>query len=165
MKKPAPRTWVQWIEPILIRLAVASAVIVMIAQTFLANDYSKQAAVPAFSLEPVKPRVRNSAGILHTPVVTLRLKNFSSLPFAHVLVNGEIRGEFRDRYVTVFVREGDILEVDGTRYKRPFEIEVLDVSKELIYPAAGTKIKVEGNITSLGKIHLQGGEDFGNVAF
>ena len=91
---------------------------------------------------------------LQDSVITFRLKNFSSLPLARVLVNGEVRGEFRDRYVTVYVREGDILEVDGTRYKRPLEIEIFDVSGDVLSPAVDTTIRVEGNIYSLGPVHL-----------
>ena len=51
--------------------------------------------------------------------------------------------------MTVYVREGDILEVDGTRYKRPLEIEIFDVSGDVLSPAVDTTIRVEGNIYSL----------------
>jgi hypothetical protein len=87
-------------------------------------------------------------------VITFQLKNYSTLPLARVLVNGESRGEFRDRYVTVFVREGDIIEVDGSRYSRPLDIEVLDVSKGVLVPSAGEHLRVEGSITSLGRVRL-----------
>ena len=56
--------------------------------------------------------------------------------------------------MTVYVREGDILEVDGTRYRRPLEIEIFNVSDEVVTPAADTKIRVEGSIYSLGRVHL-----------
>lgn len=142
------------LERILIKLVVATAVLVMIAQVLLAGDPLNQAAAPVATLEQARPYLKNPEGVTQSPVITLQLKNFSSLPLAKVLVNGEPRGEFRDRYVTVFVREGDLLEVDGTRYNRPLDIEVLDVSKEVIQPAAGTRIRVKGTIGVIGKVHL-----------
>lgn len=154
MKMPVRTPLGARLERILIRLVVATAVLVMIAQVLLAGDPPDQAAAPVTSLEQARPYLKNPEGVTQSPVVTLQLKNFSSLPLAKVLVNGEPRGEFRDRYVTVFVREGDLLEVDGTRYNRPLDIEVLDVSKEVIQPAAGTRIRVKGTIGVIGKVHL-----------
>lgn len=154
MKMPVRKPWGERLERALIRLVVATAVLVVIAQALLANDPLRQTAAPVASLERAQPYLKNSAGVLQNPVVTLQLKNFSSLPLARVLVNGEPRGEFRDRYVTVFVREGDVLEVDGTRYNRPIDIEVLDVSKEVILPAPATRIRVEGSVSPLGQVHL-----------
>lgn len=156
MKKPVRVSWVELVERVLIRLAFVAAVVVIAAQALLAGGYPKQAAAPVLSPEPVQSS-KNSAGILQTPVVTLQLKSYSSLPLAQVLVNGETRGKFHDRYVTVFVQEGDILEVDGTRYNKPFEIEVLDVSRSLASPVTGKKIKVEGNKGLVGKVCLYGG--------
>lgn len=154
MKMPLRGFGGERLERVLIRLVVATAVLVMIAQTLLVNDPLKQTAMPVASLERAQPYLKNAAGILQNPVVTLQLKNYSTLPLARVLVNGEPRGEFRERYVTVFVREGDVLEVDGTRYNRSLDIEVLDVSREVILPAAGTRIRVEGSISPLGQVHL-----------
>ncbi|HOV78634.1 MAG TPA: hypothetical protein PK728_00885 [Bacillota bacterium] len=155
MKKPAGKTWVERFERVLIRLAVVSAAAVMLVQALFAGNYREQAAVPAISSEPVKNRIE-SEDILHNPVVTLQLKDFSSLPLARVLVNGEARGTFKDRYVTLHVKEGDLLEIDGTRYELPFEVEVLDISKELDYPPAGTEIRVGSGINSIGKVSLRG---------
>jgi len=136
------------LERILIRLVAATAALVMIAQFLLADDPQKHTTGPA------RPYLKNPERFPYSPVVTLQLKNYSSLPLAGVLVNGEPRGEFRDRYVTVYVREGDLLEVDGVCYNRPLEIEVLDVSKEVIRPSAGTKLRVEGGIGVLGRVCL-----------
>ena len=154
MKAPTRRPLGQKLESGLIRLLAAIAVVVMLAQLIIYNKSVKQVAAPFASLEGPRPNRGNYAGILQSPIITFQLKNFSSLPLARVLVNGEPRGEFRDRYVTVYVREGDVLEVDGTRYKRPLDIEIMDVSGEVIAPVAGTKIRVEGRINSLGRVHL-----------
>lgn len=140
------------LERALIRLVVVIAGVVMLVQTIIAGNPLQEDAVPVASLERTRPPL--TTGLLQEHVVTFQLKNYSALPLARVLVNGEPRGEFSDRYVTVFVQEGDLLEVDGSRYSRPLDIEVLDVSKEVLVPAAGDHLRVEGGITCLGRVRL-----------
>lgn len=154
MKAPFRSTPVQELEKGLIRLVVFIAAVLILAQLSIYSDSMEKGAAPVASLEAPRPVLRDTTGLFQDSVVTFQLKNFSTLPLARVLVNGEPRGEFRDRYVTVYVREGDILEVDGTRYKRPLEIEILDVSDEVVTPAAGTKIRIEGSINNIGRVHL-----------
>jgi len=90
------------------------------------------------------------------PVVTLELKNYTSLPRAVVLVNGEPRAVFGERYVTVPVTEGDLLEVDGSFYTHPLVVEVLDVSRGVAAPPAGRTVEVDGSVAALGRVHLTG---------
>jgi hypothetical protein len=141
------------LERVLIRLVVVIAAIVMLVQALGAGNPWLEDTVPVASLERIQPPLITD-GLLQEPVITFQLKNYSTLPLARVLVNGESRGEFRDRYVTVFVREGDMIEVDGSRYNRPLDIEVLDVSREVLVPSAGDHLRVEGGITCLGRVHL-----------
>ena len=141
------------LERVLILLLLGIAMVIMLVQTLKVGDPLTEEAVPVTSLEQTRPHLY-TAGLLQEPVITFQLKNYSTLPLARVLVNGESRGEFRDRYVTVLVREGDIIEVDGSRYSRPLDIEVLDVSKEILVPSAGDHLRVEGGITCLGRVSL-----------
>ncbi|HBC94609.1 MAG TPA: hypothetical protein DCZ10_17355 [Pelotomaculum sp.] len=141
------------LERALIWLVVVIAAIIMLVQSLRAGDSLPEDAVPVASLERTRPPL--SAGLLQEPVVTFQLKNYSALPLARVLVNGESRGEFRDRYVTVFVREGDLIEVDASRYSKPLDIEVLDVSKEVLVPSAGDHLHVESGISRLGRVRLE----------
>jgi hypothetical protein len=71
-----------------------------------------------------------------------------------VLVNGESAGVFSERYVTVFVGEGNTLEIDGTRYNRPFEIEVLDVGRGVAGPQPGLSVKVNGGVCAVGVVRM-----------
>ncbi|MCL6560414.1 MAG: hypothetical protein K6U74_16795, partial [Firmicutes bacterium] len=103
MKMPHKRPWSERLERAFIRLAAAVAALVMIAQVFMSGDSLNQAAAPVNAPERTQSTLKNPAGLLQGHVVTLQLKNYSSLPLARVLVNGEPRGEFKDRYVTVFV--------------------------------------------------------------
>jgi hypothetical protein len=141
------------LERALILLVLSIAAAILLVQTLKVGDPLTGDVVPVTSLERTRPPVY-TAGLLQEPVITFQLKNYSTLPLARVLVNGESRGEFRDRYVTVFVQEGDMIEVDGSRYSKPLDIEVLDVSKEVLVPSAGDHLHVEGSITCLGRVRL-----------
>ena len=88
------------------------------------------------------------------PVVTLELKNFTILPRALVLVNHEPRADFGQRYVTVPVAEGDMVEVDGSSYTHPLVVEVLDVSRDVASPPAGRTVEVDGTVAAVGRVHL-----------
>ncbi|MEG3070909.1 MAG: hypothetical protein RQM92_09020 [Candidatus Syntrophopropionicum ammoniitolerans] len=71
-----------------------------------------------------------------------------------MLVSGEVAGVFNGRYVTVSVAEGDVLQVDGTRYERPFKIEVLDVSREVAEPQPGLTITVNESLGNIALVRL-----------
>ncbi|KUK81119.1 MAG: putative membrane protein [Pelotomaculum thermopropionicum] len=141
------------LERILIALVVYTAVTLVIIQVLQINDPMRQAAVPV-----TVPKQYGAAGetvsVLQKHAVTFQLKNYSLLPMARVLVNNEPRGIFDNRYVTVLVGEGDMIKIDGTRYDRAIDIEVLDVSKGVVLPAAGSEFRVEGNVVAVGKVCL-----------
>lgn len=90
------------------------------------------------------------------PVLTLYLQEYSLMPYIRVLVNGEVKGAFRSRYVTVAVQDGDTVSLDGTFYNLPVNIEVLDVSSGIISPGKGSVLTLRGNVINLGKVKVSG---------
>ncbi|MDD4335021.1 MAG: hypothetical protein PHY77_05365 [Desulfotomaculaceae bacterium] len=153
MKIPPGKSWDKILDVILVRIVVAAALLVLAAQVFLAGPYG-QNVEPVISHDYMAPQQTAAGRDLNKPVVTFKLKEFISLPQARLLVNGEAAGVFSDRYVTVSVAEGDTLQVDGTRYERPFEIEVLNVSREVTEPQPGFSIKVNGSLGHIGVVRL-----------
>ncbi|MDD4766197.1 MAG: hypothetical protein PHF87_01255 [Desulfotomaculaceae bacterium] len=154
MKIPPGKPWDKILDAVLVRMVVVVALLVLAAQVFLAGDPQGQDVVPAMSRDYMTPQQAVAGRDLNKPVVTFKLKEFTSLPRARLLVNGEAAGVFSDRYVTVFVAEGDTLHIDGTRYERPFEIEVLDVSREVAEPQPGFSTKVKGSLGHIGVVRL-----------
>lgn len=154
MKIPPGRSWDKILDVILIRIVIAAALLVLAAQVFLAGGQYGQGVEPAISHNYMAPQQVAAGRDLNKPVVTFKLKGFISLPQARLLVNGEEAGVFNDRYVTVSVAEGDTLQIDGTRYDRPFEIEVLDVSRQVVEPQPGFSFKVNGSLGHIGVVRL-----------
>jgi len=85
-------------------------------------------------------------------LVTFYLHDYSLLPYVRVVVNGEVKGAFSSRYVTVAVQEGDSLALDGTFYNRPVKVEVLDVSGGVKSPRRGDLIQINGGLVKLGQV-------------
>lgn len=85
-------------------------------------------------------------------VITFFLKDYSLMPHLKVIVNGEVKGTFKNRYVTVAVHGGDVLSLDGTFYEIPVRIEVLNISGGIKHPKKGSVLKLHGNILPVGMV-------------
>jgi len=151
---PPGRSWDKILETILIRAVIIIALLVLGTQVFLGGDQHGQNVEPVMGDSYMGPQQATASRDLNKPVVTFRLKEFVSLPQARLLVNGEVVGVFNGRYVTVSVAEGDVLQVDGTEYERPFEIEVMDVSREVAEPQQGLTITVNEGLRNIALVRL-----------
>ncbi|SHF03925.1 hypothetical protein [Desulforamulus putei] len=107
-------------------------------------------------------RVGSDAQMVMRPVegaensIILQLINFSTLPRAKVLVNGQVKGDFTHPYMTVPVSEGDRIEVDTTFYDHPVTVKVLDSTRQVISPAMGAEFSGKKTVFTLGKVKLAG---------
>lgn len=138
------------VERFLLRV-IGIIVLLLVVTQYMAGGISEQ----VISQVGLREDVQSNPGApdpVPTHVVTLQLNNFSTLPRVKVLVNQEVRGEFYDRYVTVSVKNGDTIEVDGTFYSHPVEIVVLDASPGVLAPASGQKLKLQGNFATVGTV-------------
>ncbi|RYD02917.1 hypothetical protein N752_22285 [Desulforamulus aquiferis] len=71
--------------------------------------------------------------------IILQLVNYSTLPKARVLVNGQVKGDFTHPYVTLSVADGDLLEVDTSFYRHSVEVKVLETSNKIVVPEKASK--------------------------
>jgi hypothetical protein len=81
--------------------------------------------------------------------LTLELQGYHSLPKAYVLVNGREVKNFASDSVTFNVRAGDIVEIDGTYYSKPFKVNVTKVTDNILIPQKDAAFSVQGEIVSL----------------
>ncbi len=87
-------------------------------------------------------------------LVTFQLLDYTTLPKAAVLVNGEKKGYFTHRYVTVPVTDGDELAVETDFYKYPVSFKVIETYGNVLKPSAGTVIEVCGTIKTIGTVEI-----------
>lgn len=135
-------------ERVLVRLLFSAAVLFLSLR--LVSSWGEPA--PAAGWQPAS----GSDWSGDSRVVTFYLREYQLMPYARVVVNGEVRGGFTGRYLTVAVHDGDSLALDGTFYNRPISVEVLDVSSGVKVPRKGEVITLKGNVVPLGRVEPAG---------
>lgn len=137
-------------EKYLLGLIALSAAFLWFYHSFLAQSPSWQviSRVGSDAQQVMKPLER------FENTVILQLVNFSTLPKAKVLVNGQVRGDFSHPYVTVPVAEEDWLEVDTTYYDQTVTIRVLDSTQQVISPAKGKEFSLKKTVAAIGQVKL-----------
>ena len=135
--------------------ATISSLLLTFAVIFLSIHVMSNYSFSENPYEPVNTAGTTSDISADTRVITLYLKDYSLLPHMRVLVNGDVRGEFKNRYVTVTVNSGDMISIDGTYYNLPVTVEVLNSSKSVTSPRPGDIFHVKGDIAALGKVVMR----------
>lgn len=87
-------------------------------------------------------------------LVTFQLLDYTSLPRAAVLVNGEKKGYFTHRYVTVPVADGDELAVETSFYEHPVSFKIIETYGNVLRPSTGTVIEVHGTTKTIGTVEI-----------
>ena len=87
--------------------------------------------------------------------VTLELMDFSTLPGAKALLNGEAAGEFREQSPTLRVEYGDVIAVDATAYESPVRVRIKSVSSVIDVRDLQEVTVINGECKELGKIKFR----------
>ena len=90
-----------------------------------------------------------------TATVILRLEGFPSLRQARVMLNGRRAGDFSQREVTLKVRAGDELAIDGSYYRMPLKIKLIVPGQNVVAPRPDTVITTNHNLVKLGQVKLK----------
>ncbi|MDA8235577.1 MAG: hypothetical protein M0Z31_12405 [Clostridia bacterium] len=158
--------WAEKIERVLFRLVLVGMALVLVGQVMDSeNPWDSVIALTSLNNDPVlhsrelpsKPDEVSGGqdgerGYADLATVTLQLENFSSLAKAKIIVNGREVGNFTEKLVSVKVRPGDLLEVDGSFYQQAIRVKVLDTSPIIKRPEEGGEFLVRSGITQLGKV-------------
>jgi len=140
--------WGTRLEHWLMRVVILCAVMMVTVQWFAYDP-----AVRVIS--KVDDDLRGNAGSSLTSLdhlVTFQLLDYSTLPRAAVLVNGEKRGSFQYRYVTVPVADGDELAIDAAFYEQPVSFKIIETYGNVRWPESGMIVKVHGTTKKIGKV-------------
>lgn len=142
--------WGVKLERWLLRIVVLCVVMLVTVQWFAYDPAVR--AISKFDSD------LNNVGTPHTNLehlVTFQLLDYSALPKASVLLNGEKRGSFEHRYVTVPVTDGDILAIDATFYKHPASFRIIETYGNIKWPKKGMEIKVQGITRKIGTVIIE----------
>ncbi|MCR4435573.1 MAG: hypothetical protein QHH06_02575 [Clostridiales bacterium] len=72
-----------------------------------------------------------------------------------VLVNGDEAAAFSNSYASIAVKDGDVVEIDGSGIKREIEVQVISKSPNIRTDCVGKKVKVNSNVKKLATIRIE----------
>jgi hypothetical protein len=154
------------LERLLMRLVVIGIVAIVLVQGIMTHDSwrlylswgermeGQSIEYPAINMpERELPRKHGStAHYSRQADLVLEAKEYSSLPRAVLLVNGQKTASFEETKKTLKVRGGDVVEIDSTAYNFPIEYVVREVSPNCTSPKKGQLFTANQNIVMVGKI-------------
>jgi len=151
-------------ERYLIRFIIANLVILIAFQIILTQENLRIRISRADVIETageIAGTKEVSGGVLEKGEIqpeylTLELDYHIALPKLKILVNGMNVADFSSKQVVLRVKNGDLIEIDGTYYPYTVGVKVISNSPLIVSPKVGDKIFVNGSIESLGKINIQG---------
>lgn len=150
------------VEKGLIRVVVLGIVIMVVVQGFMSVDpirlylsWGERMEGETIQL-PVATTSENAdpdaeQAISPQARVAIEISQFSSLPRAQVLVNGQKKAAFTGKRASVTVCAGDTIEVDATAYNFPIDFNIAAVSSNLAFPEKGQVYTSNQSIVMVGK--------------
>ena len=72
-----------------------------------------------------------------------------------ILVNGKEAGAFTEKHITLEVKNGDIIEIDGRNSAVASEVKISWCSSNIMYDVENTHVSVNKNIKKLTKVKMK----------
>ncbi len=143
------------LERILVRLVVISLVLLVTVQALLTEDDTRVFLSYTDRLEGVRWAPDESPQDDPVPSLEIEVSNGPSAPWAKVLVDGKEVASFRKKIIRVPVQDGQLVEIDGTRWRRLTKFRVRWVHPNMVEPRVGTEVITQGTIQTVGRVHLR----------
>lgn len=140
------------VDRVLFKLFIIVFVMLVFIQVALMNPYLRNILTVSNELdgEPLASEVF----LYNEGKLSLGLVGQDRNNEVKVLVNGDIAAVFSYNIVDVFVKDGDVVEIDGSAVNRELEVEVLAKSDNISNSFVGNKIKVHSNIKNVGRVKV-----------
>lgn len=90
-----------------------------------------------------------------TGTIELELLSSNFNENIYVLINGEIKTNFSTKSVIIPVKNGDVVEVDGSKYQSPIEVRIKGKSNNILGESINNKFTVNSNIEKIINIKIE----------
>jgi len=160
--------WAERVERSLIRFVILLSIVVVVSQGLLSHEKlrlflsypdqlegtafkeeAKTAFSPAASEKPAGEK-QSREGLLAITCVT-----GPRYPQVKILINGKVAGDLGRGSIALPVREGDLVEIDGTGYQAVLTFRLTGVSDNISEPRVGTEVVTHQSIERLGRVTLR----------
>lgn len=158
------KQFIDKVEKYLIRFIVLGVILLVVGQGLMTQDSMRlflswgermEGQTVEFPVNSGESALdEDMAATVESPhaLVVLGIQKYSSLPKAHVLVNGEQRESFLEKELTLQLMAGDVIEIDSSYYNFPVEVKVEKVSENLAFPRKDEIYTGNHDIVMIGKI-------------
>ncbi|MDR1160623.1 MAG: hypothetical protein LBK69_08370 [Syntrophomonadaceae bacterium] len=160
------KAFFQQVEKVVLRMVVWGVVLLVGVQGLMAYEpyrlflswgermEGEPLPLPAVQTQAAPDPVHRGATVSAADLV-IKVEQYSSLPKAFVMVNGEKIGNFLDNEFVLQVMPADTIEIDASYYNFPVTFTIGSVSDNLSFPAAGQTFQAHQSIVMLGKVILK----------
>ena len=88
-------------------------------------------------------------------IVSIELVDSASMESAWVLVNGLKVSNFTQKQVSISVKDGDLVEIDGTQVSDNLEVKISSYSSNAILTIDNSNLAINRNIGVLARVKLK----------
>jgi hypothetical protein len=141
----------RWFEKILLRAVVLFLVLLVAAQLLQTIPEARRVLSLVDRLEGVPYQAPEEPAFSRTPVapdghyLVLKVNDKPENSLLQVLVNGQAVADFNETStVTVSVRDGDMVELDGDLPEQEINVLISAVSSDIVSPVSGKEIRFFG---------------------
>jgi hypothetical protein len=154
------KRFIEKVEKYLIRSVALIFITLIVVQGLMTHDDMRLYLSLGERLEgqtidyPVHSQPQEETGEVHSPyaALLLSLEEFSSLPKASVLVNGEKFAAFEQKQLELKLLAGDVVEIDASAYNFPVQFKVERVSDNLAFPVRDEIYVCNHDVVMVGKV-------------
>ncbi|HNX28612.1 MAG TPA: hypothetical protein PKN87_04275 [Syntrophomonadaceae bacterium] len=151
------------IEKIIIRVIVLGIVVLVVVQGVMVHEPARlylswaermEGQILEYPVAGNQEDAENEPAAVKSPqaVLKLTISQFSSLPRAKILINGQEQAAFDNREMEIPLMAGDIIEIDCTGYDFPVEFVIEATSENMAWPQQGKTYTANQSIVMIGKV-------------
>lgn len=141
-----------WIENILLKISIFSLLSLIVVQIFLSNNLIR--TIVGHNNNRNVIAIEESANYSPSGWIEIEIKDFERYEHINILKNGvdiEEDVSIIDDIIKLEVLEGDVIEIDTTKYEESIGIHILETSDNIRNPQNGQQYQSSKNILYLFK--------------
>lgn len=138
-------------EKILIFVFILVFISLIVVQVAMINPKARAVLVNENTLEGSPLRVEEY--LYKKGEIFISLKNENINKDINVLLNGDKIAAFTSNIIKLYVKDGDVIEIDSTMVDRA-EVEIISASNNIVDRYKGIKLKLNSEIKQLIKIQI-----------
>lgn len=157
------RKFANLIEKYLIRSIVLCLVLLVLVQGMMTKDPLRiylswgerlEGQIIEYPVNTISDEEEETKQLVESPyaLMTIAIEEYSTLPQAKIIINGEEKNDFTKKEVQLKVMAGDVVEIDSRAYNFPIEYHIIKVSDNLSFPERSKSYTAYGTIVMVGKI-------------